>query len=90
MMNPTLIVRQGGGPTVPAAGVITADLPPLFPRGVALVAVDSVMITLLITWTAMRIFAKRVKDLSPLMVGDILCYIALVRKLLPTELTQRM
>ncbi|KAK8015006.1 integral membrane protein [Apiospora arundinis] len=80
-MDPGLVARQGGGgggPTVPAPSVITADLPPLSSQGVALIAVDSVMITLVITWTAMRILAKRFKGLSPLMVEDVLCYTALL------------
>ncbi|KAK8044927.1 hypothetical protein PG993_004951 [Apiospora rasikravindrae] len=73
-MDPGLVAHQQGA----AAGVITTDLPPLSSCGVALIAVDSVMITLVIIWTIMRIFAKRFKGLSPLMTEDILCYIALL------------
>ncbi|KAK7943180.1 Satratoxin biosynthesis SC1 cluster protein 4 [Apiospora aurea] len=80
VMDLGLVARQQEGPTAPvaAAEVITTDLPPLSSRGIALIAVDSVMITLVITWTTMRVFAKRFKGLSPLMVEDILCYIALL------------
>ncbi|KAK8130954.1 Satratoxin biosynthesis SC1 cluster protein 4 [Apiospora sp. TS-2023a] len=77
-MDPGLLNRQGGGPTASGMGVIIADLPPLSSRGVTLITVDSVMITLVITWTIMRVFAKRFKGLSPLMVEDILCYTALL------------
>ena len=85
-MDPVLLSRQGGGPTASGMGVIIADLPPLSSRGVTLITVDSVMITLVITWTVMRVFAKRFKGLSPLMVEDILCYTALVRDPYPIKL----
>ncbi|KAK8053491.1 hypothetical protein PG996_012792 [Apiospora saccharicola] len=54
-MDPGLVTRQGEGPTPPEMGVITVDLPPLTSRGVAHIAVGSVMITLVMIWTAMRL-----------------------------------
>lgn len=64
---------------VPGKGRFTGDLPPISPKGRAIIAVDGAMLILAILWTAMRVWVRRQKEMSILFVEDIFCYFALVR-----------
>ncbi|KAI0870146.1 hypothetical protein GGS24DRAFT_122014 [Hypoxylon argillaceum] len=58
--------------------MIEAKIPPLTFAGRSVIATASVSFFLSLTWTLLRIWARYLRRVTPFMLEDYFCYIALV------------
>ncbi|KAI0474344.1 GPCR, PTH11-type [Xylaria cf. heliscus] len=58
--------------------IVQADLPPLTLSGRSVIATTWVSFFLAFLWTLLRIWARRLRRLTPFLLEDIFCYIALL------------
>jgi hypothetical protein len=56
--------------------VFTMDNPPISDRGAMYIGVDTTMLVLALSWTAMRIYVKRTRSQPMFLAEDIFCYFA--------------
>lgn len=67
-----------------APSAVLAVFPPVSGRGAGLIITNCVMPVIVTLWTCLRVWTRRIKEISPLQTEDILCYLAVVSCRPPT------